>query len=73
MENNDETFRIDFPYSRNKQHPEFSVIVKRDSSHIKSLIIQQDKYDRYVYSRDTLVTIPKTISRLGAVEAENVN
>ena len=72
----EETLRIQLPSrTRNGTDQEFSVLAKCDASHIKSLIIQQDKYDRYqyYYSRDQLVIIPETISRFVAVETITIN
>ena len=67
----DEPLRIDLPYSRSTAMDQaFSVIEQCDASRIKSLIIQQDKYDRYedLFSDSRLVIIPETISRLVALE-----
>ena len=48
MANNDDTLRIELSeYYFDRTGHEFSVIEKCDASHIKSLIIQQDNYDRY--------------------------
>ena len=71
-----ETLRIELPektYHGTDQ--EFSVIEECDASHIKSLIIQPDNYDRYnpSFSDELLVTIPETISRLVAVETIKIN
>ena len=72
----EETLRIQLPFfTNNGNGHDFSVIGKCDGSHIKSLIIQQAFYDRYIpgYSSDRLVTIPETISRLVAVETIKIN
>ena len=70
----EETLQIELPwYPRNRTCQEFSVIEECDASPIKSLIIQQDKYDRYDYPYDHLVTIPETISRLAALETIKIN
>ena len=72
----EETLQIELPWStRNGTDQEFSVIEKCDASHVKSLIIQQDKYDTYVpdYYTYHLVIIPETISRLVAVETIKIN
>ena len=71
----EETLRIELPwYTRNRTGQKFSVIKKCDVSHIKSLNVQQDKYDRYVqYSVPRLVMIPEIISRLVAVETIKIN
>ena len=43
----EETLQIKLPwYTSYRTHQVFSVIEKCDASHIKSLIIQQDDYDR---------------------------
>ena len=47
----EETLRIELPwYPLNGTDQEFSVIEKCDASHIKSLIIQQDNYNRRTLS-----------------------
>ena len=74
MNSSEETLRIELPgYTRTRQ--EFSVIETCAASHIKSLIIQQDKYDRYEHRNvdGRFVIIPETISRLGAVETIKIN
>ena len=71
-----ETLRIELPsFSRNRTGQKISVIAECDATHIKSLIIQQDNYDRYIpgYSSDRLVIIPETISRLIAVETIKIH
>ena len=75
MNNPDTTLRIDLPPTCNQLSPGFSVIERCDVSHIKSLIIQQDNYDRYVVHsyNDLIVIMPKTISRLDAVETIKIN
>ena len=71
----EETLQIELPeYTSDRTGQEFSVIEKCDASRIKSLIIQQDKYDEYKpHSYYILVTIPDTISRLVAVETIKIN
>ena len=72
MDNNSETLRIEFTDDRTRQH--FTAIAKCDASYIKSLIIQQTKYDRYLqYDYYRLVKIPETISKLVAVETIKIN
>ena len=75
MDKHDETLRIKLPLFRGTaMHQAFSVIEKCDASPIKSLIIQQAQYDRYVqYSVPRLVSIPETIRRLVAVETIKIN
>ena len=72
----EETLPIELPeFTDNGTNQAFSVIETCDASHIKSLIIQQDNYDRYVprYYREELVIIPETISRLVALETIKID
>ena len=76
MDNTDETLRIELPWFIRTPTPKAFIAIERsDASQIKSLIIQQDKYDRYeaYYSNDHLVIIPETICRLVAVETLTIS
>ena len=76
MDKPDEPLRIDLPHSRGtRMYQALSVIEKCNASHVKSLIIQQDKYDRYEHSNvdGLFVIIPETISRLVALETITIN
>ena len=71
----EETLRIEIPECiTDRTGQEFSVIETYDTSHIKSLIIQQADYDRYeAFSCIRLVIIPETISKFVAVETIKIN
>ena len=72
----EETLRIVLPeYTSNGTDKKFSIKTCKES-HIKSLIIQQDYYDKYerdYYDGNRLVIIPETISRFVAVETIKIS
>ena len=71
----EETLRIELSEHISDRTGQFSVIETCDASHIKSLIIQQEDYDRYEHRKvdERLVIIPESISRLIAVETIKIN